>query len=89
MSCNREARRIVDGLHNPDQSPEQLLEVVSFRRADGREVSLVEFSPAQALRTGETVRAEEIVIQAPDEEGPHAAQGDSTFPPLELTPGGR
>ena len=31
--------------------------------------------------------AEEIVIQAPDEEGPHAPQGDSTFPPLELTPG--
>ena len=29
----------------------------------------------------------EIVIQAPDEEGPHAPQGDSTFPPLELTPG--
>ena len=28
---------IVDVLHNPDQSLEQLLEVVSFLRADGRE----------------------------------------------------
>ena len=34
--------------------------------ADGREISLVEFPLAQGLRTGETVRAEEIVLQAPD-----------------------
>ena len=32
-----EVSRIVAALHNPDQPPEQLLEVVSFRRADGRE----------------------------------------------------
>ncbi len=42
------------------------LEVLTFRRFDGREVSLVEFPLAQGLRTGETVRAEEIVLQAPD-----------------------
>ena len=63
---NREARRIVDGLRDPDQAAEQLLEVVSFRRADGREVSLAEFPLARALGTGETVRAEEIVISVPD-----------------------
>ena len=66
LSLNREARRIVDGLRDPDQSPEQLLDVLSFRRADGREFSLVEFPLAQALGTGETVRAEEIVLQVPD-----------------------
>ena len=66
LSFNQEARRIVAGLLNHGQSPEQLLEVVSFKRADGREVSLDEFPLAQALRTGETVRAEEIVIQVPD-----------------------
>ena len=66
LSFNQEARRIVGHLLNPGQSPERLLEVVSFKRADGREVALDEFPLAQALSTGETVRAEEIVIQVPD-----------------------
>lgn len=63
---NREALRVVDGLCSPDQSPEQLLDVLTFRRADGREVSLREYPLAQALSAGETIRAEEIVIQVPD-----------------------
>ena len=65
-SINREARRIVSGLCAPGGTAEQLLEVLTFRRADGREVSLVEFPLTQGLRTGETVRAEEIVLQSPD-----------------------
>ena len=65
LSFNREAMRIVDGLRDPDQAAEQLLDVVSFRRADGREVSLSDFPLARALGTGETVRAEEIVISVP------------------------
>ena len=65
-SINREARRIVSDLCAPGGSAEQLLEVLTFRRADGREISLVEFPLAQGLRTGETVRAEEIVLQSPD-----------------------
>ena len=65
-SVNREARRIVSGLCAPGGSAEQLLEVLTFRRADGREVSLEEFPLSQGLSTGETVRAEEIVLQAPD-----------------------
>ena len=65
-SVNRAARRIVSGLHMPDGSAEQLLEVLTFRRFDGRDVSLEEFPLAKALGTGETVRAEEIVLQAPD-----------------------
>ena len=65
VSVNREARRIVNDLCAPGGSAEQLLEVLTFRRFDGREVSLVEFPLAQGLRTGETVRAEEIVLQAP------------------------
>ena len=64
-SINREARRIVSDLCAPGGTAEQLLEVLTFRRFDGREVSLVEFPLAQGLRTGETVRAEEIVLQAP------------------------
>ena len=65
-SVNREARRIVNDLCAPGGSAEQLLEVLTFRRADGREVSLEEFPLSQGLSTGETVRAEEIVLQAPD-----------------------
>ena len=66
VSLNREGRRLVDGLRNPGQTAEQLLDVLTFRRADGREISLREFPLAQALSTGETVRAEEIVIGVPD-----------------------
>ncbi len=66
VSFNREAARIVDVLQAPGRPPEQILEVLTFRRADGREISLEEFPVAQALNTGETVRAEEVVIQVPD-----------------------
>ncbi|MXZ90421.1 MAG: response regulator [Chloroflexi bacterium] len=66
LSVNREARRIVDCLRYPEQTMEQLLDAVSFRRADGREFSLTEFPLTRALSTGETVRAEEIVISVPD-----------------------
>ena len=65
-SFNREAMRIVDSLRNPGQSPQDLLSVVTFRRADGRVVSLREFPVVQALRSGETLRAEEVVISVPD-----------------------
>ena len=65
VSINRESRRIVGDLWMPETEVEQFLERLTFRRADGREVSLDEFPLAQVLRSGETVRAEEIVIEAP------------------------
>ncbi len=65
-SFNREASRIVDRLRAPDQSPAELLEVVIFRRADGREISLREFQMTELLSLGETVRAEEIVLRVAD-----------------------
>ena len=66
LSFNREMARIVDGLRDADQTPEQLLELITCRRADGREVSLAEWPLAEALAAGETVRAEEIVLSVPD-----------------------
>ena len=66
VSLNREARRIAESLRMPGKPPEQLLEVLSFRRADGREVSLSEFPIAQQLNIGETLRAEEMVLSVPD-----------------------
>ena len=65
-SSNREARRIGDSLRDPEQTLEDLLDVATFRRADGREFSLREFPMAELLSTGETVRAEEIVLRVPD-----------------------
>ena len=65
-SFNREARRIVEKLRTPGQPAEQILEVLSFRRADGREVSLSEIPVAPQLGAGETVRAEELVLSVPD-----------------------
>ena len=66
LSINREALRIVDGLRSPDQGLEELLEVLTFRRADGREVSLRKYPLARTLSSGETLRAEEISITVPD-----------------------
>ena len=60
VSFNQEAIRIVKGLRDDDQTPEDLLEVVTCVRSDGREVSL------QELPLSETVRAEEIVLRVPD-----------------------
>ena len=64
-SFNREAWRIVDRLREPDQPTEQLLEIVTCVRADGRQISLRESPMAELLSTGETVRAEEIVMHVP------------------------
>ena len=62
-SVNREALRIADSLRSPDQSPENLLDAVTFRRADGTEISLREFPIVELLRAGETVRAEEMILE--------------------------
>ena len=63
---NREARRIVGALQSPDQSVEQLLDMMTCVRADGRQVSLDEFPLTLSLLSGETVRAEEIELSVPD-----------------------
>ena len=66
VSINREARRIVERLRMPDGTLEQVLDVVTCRRGDGREVPLAEFPMAQQVSKGETVRAEEITLSVPD-----------------------
>ena len=65
-SLNREARRIVDSLRDPDQPAKQLGRTLTYRRAGGREIPLPESPLVQALGTGETVRAEEVVFSAPN-----------------------
>ncbi|MXZ63601.1 MAG: response regulator, partial [Chloroflexi bacterium] len=65
VSVNREARRIVSVLQGPGEQAEHLLQHLSVRRADGRELSLREFTMPQALKGAETIRAEEIVLYVP------------------------
>ena len=66
VSFNREARRIVEHLRTPGDSPEELLDDVICRRSDGREVTLAEFPLAQQWSDPETVRAEEMTLSVPD-----------------------
>ena len=66
ISFNREAARILEGLRIQDRFPEDLLDVIKVRRADGRELSIEELAVAQVLNGGETVRAEEVVFAVPE-----------------------
>ena len=66
ISFNREAQRIMEELRAPDRPIEELLDIITCRRADGRETAFAEYPLAQALNTGEMVRAEEIVLSVPD-----------------------
>ena len=65
-SLNQEAKRIVESLRTPGRPPEELLRVITLRRADGREIALAQLPLSQALNHTETVRAEEIVLSVPD-----------------------
>lgn len=66
QSINREAKRIGGELVATEgSSVEQLLKIVTLRRADGSEVALSELPLERALREGEIVRAEEIMIESP------------------------
>ena len=66
VSLNQESRRIVGGLRAPGRSQAEILSVLTFRRPDGREIPLAEMPTERALKSGETVRAEEIIIELPD-----------------------
>ena len=66
VSFNREARRIFEALRTPGHSLEQLLEVMTCRFADGREIALDRFPLAGELSRAEPVRAEEVVLSTPD-----------------------
>ncbi len=66
VSLNREASRIIGRLRSSDQSVAELAEVMTWIRADGQEVSLRDFPIADRPKVGETVRAEEIMLQVPD-----------------------
>ena len=66
VSVNLEAKRIAQNLCLQGKPIEAILEVATCRFADGREISLDQFSLVQVLRSAETVRALEVVISIPD-----------------------
>lgn len=65
-SYNREVERIMEVLRTSGRHLEKLLDAVTVRRADGRQVSLDTLSLAKAVETGETIRAEEVNLEVPD-----------------------
>lgn len=66
VSYNQETLRIITGLGEVEHPRERILEVLSIRRMDGREVCLEETPLAQMVSSGGTVRAEEVVLQLPE-----------------------
>ncbi len=66
LSINQEAKRIVEGLRTDGHTSEQVLDVLTWQRADGGEVDLSELPLAGELSNAETLRGEQIVISVPD-----------------------
>ena len=66
VSFNREATRIVESLRTPGQPPEHLLQVMTCRFADGREIALGELPLAEVFRDATPRRGEEVVLSVPD-----------------------
>ena len=66
VSVNEETRRIVGSLNAPGRALNQLLEVMSLRTVGGQDIPLDELPTARALRSGETVIADEVVIHLPN-----------------------
>ena len=67
MSFNRETRRVIERLVLPGRPPEDVLQVITCHRADGRKDSLIELPLSERFTNDiETVRAEEVVLSVPD-----------------------
>ena len=66
LSLNREARRIVESLRPAGRPVEDLLDVMTCRLTDGREIALAELPLAGVLSDAQAVRAEEVVLSTPD-----------------------
>ena len=66
VSINREAVRMAGPLMESGYTLEELFQIVTVRRADGREYPLTEVSLFDIFATGEMVRAEEIAVSTPD-----------------------
>ena len=66
MSLNREAERMSRILQGPGETVDDLPAGLIVRRADGQEVPLDATTVARMLSEREVVRAEEVVVEAPN-----------------------
>ena len=66
VSLNREARRLAGRLSTTGSPLEELLEGLTCRFSDGREIALAEFPMKRVISGAATVRAEEVVLSVPD-----------------------
>ncbi len=66
LYVNRETRRMLEVLREPGAELEQIVDSLTYRRADGRIISLAEVPLARILAAGEIVRAEEIIVSVPN-----------------------
>ncbi len=65
VKFNQEARRIFGGASGESYSFERLVGAANFRRMDGQDIPASELPLERVISSGETVRAEEIVIHTP------------------------
>ena len=63
ISVNEETTRILGGVQIKGMPPERLLELMTFRRPDGRNFHFEDLPLVRVMKHGETVRAEEVVVQ--------------------------
>ena len=80
LSFNREAVRMLDSLRESDIQPDQFLKTVKVQRGEGQEVFLGELPMAQDFSSGKTVRAEEVVLKAPDGRSISAVMNATSIP---------
>ena len=63
---NQETRRILGALGIADEELDTFYESLRFARTDGTEIGFTDLPGTRSLQTGETVRAEEVVILQPN-----------------------
>lgn len=63
VAYNREVRRLANVLYGPETTFEEILSTLVVRRGDGQELTMAEFPIAETLRTGDTVRLEQMVLR--------------------------
>ena len=63
---NQESLRMLGALGIPDEDIGGIFQNLRFTRPDGREIPFLELPGSRVLQTGETIRAEEVVIHLPN-----------------------
>ena len=66
LSLNPEVRRIVRGLKMPGRGLDEVRSVIDVRYPNGRKIEFDRLSIERARRTGETVRAQEVILHLED-----------------------